>query len=221
MANPRTAPTAKRAERRRKYVTQAEAAEYLGVTARTIRQMIADGRPSATGSALASCALTSTSSTPQCSRSAVPRENSRALRRIRLRQLRRGITPKLRAFILGENDGGAFCHYCGFPAGEVDHIVPVSRGGGVALANLAPACIDCNAEKRDRTVTEWAAWRRANGRPGPFLTSTPAWPASSTATASPPRAWAGRARLDQALAGWVRGHARRAPAGPQRRHRGR
>ena len=44
MANPRTAPAANRAERRRKYVTQAEAAEYLGVTARTIRQMIADGR---------------------------------------------------------------------------------------------------------------------------------------------------------------------------------
>ncbi|WP_445169911.1 excisionase family DNA-binding protein [Mycolicibacterium sp. Dal123E01] len=29
---------------RRRYVTQAEAAEYLGVTTRTIRQMIADGR---------------------------------------------------------------------------------------------------------------------------------------------------------------------------------
>jgi len=29
---------------RRRYVTQAHAAEYLGVTARTIRQMIADGR---------------------------------------------------------------------------------------------------------------------------------------------------------------------------------
>ncbi|WP_322860105.1 excisionase family DNA-binding protein [Mycobacterium europaeum] len=29
---------------RRRYVTLAEAAEYLGVTARTIRQMIADGR---------------------------------------------------------------------------------------------------------------------------------------------------------------------------------
>ncbi|KKF01932.1 excisionase family DNA-binding protein [Mycolicibacterium obuense] len=28
----------------RRYVTQAQAAEYLGVTARTIRQMIADGR---------------------------------------------------------------------------------------------------------------------------------------------------------------------------------
>lgn len=29
---------------RRRYVTQSQAAEYLGVTARTIRQMIADGR---------------------------------------------------------------------------------------------------------------------------------------------------------------------------------
>ena len=88
--------------------------------------------------------------------------------RIRLRQLRRGITPKLRAFVLAEGDGGAFCTYCGFPAVEVDHIVPVSRGGGVALANLAPACTDCNAEKRDRTVTEWADWRQADGRPWPI-----------------------------------------------------
>ena len=28
----------------RRYITQSEAAEYLGVTTRTIRQMIADGR---------------------------------------------------------------------------------------------------------------------------------------------------------------------------------
>jgi excisionase family DNA binding protein len=33
-----------RAERRRRYAKPAEAAEYLGVTTRTIRQMIADGR---------------------------------------------------------------------------------------------------------------------------------------------------------------------------------
>uniref|UniRef100_A0A5Q5CFD0 DNA binding domain, excisionase family n=1 Tax=Mycobacterium sp. (strain JLS) TaxID=164757 RepID=A0A5Q5CFD0_MYCSJ len=32
------------AQPRRRYATQAEAAEYLGVTTRTIRQMIADGR---------------------------------------------------------------------------------------------------------------------------------------------------------------------------------
>ncbi|AYE95359.1 hypothetical protein C0J29_11725 [Mycobacterium paragordonae] len=32
------------ASTRQRYITQAEAAEYLGVTSRTVRQMIADGR---------------------------------------------------------------------------------------------------------------------------------------------------------------------------------
>jgi excisionase family DNA binding protein len=40
-----TAPTRpNRAERRRRYVKIAEAADYLQVTDRTIRQMVADGR---------------------------------------------------------------------------------------------------------------------------------------------------------------------------------
>lgn len=33
-----------RAERRRRYISQQDAAEYLGVSDRTIREMIADGR---------------------------------------------------------------------------------------------------------------------------------------------------------------------------------
>ncbi|MBV5243900.1 excisionase family DNA-binding protein [Mycolicibacterium sp. PAM1] len=42
MSAPRT--TREVLSQRRRYATQAEAAEYLGVTTRTIRQMIADGR---------------------------------------------------------------------------------------------------------------------------------------------------------------------------------
>lgn len=84
-----------------------------------------------------------------------------------LAALRRGITPKLREFILAED-----CRYCGFPAAEVDHTVPVSRGGGMALANLAPACAECNAEKSDRTVDEWAAARLAVGEPWPIPSLT-------------------------------------------------
>lgn len=88
--------------------------------------------------------------------------------KIRLRQLRRGITPKLREFILGDGSGLVGCGYCGFPATEIDHVVPVSRGGGLALSNLAPACYECNHEKLDQTVTEWAAARRADGKPWPI-----------------------------------------------------
>lgn len=84
---------------------------------------------------------------------------------LQLKRLRRGITPKLRKFIL---DNGALCTYCGFIATEIDHVVPVSRGGGVALANLAPACVECNAEKSDNTVAEWAANRMADGKPWPI-----------------------------------------------------
>ena len=87
-----------------------------------------------------------------------------------LARLRRGITPKLRRFILGDWSNGdyRYCDYCGFTATEIDHVVPVSRGGGITLSNLVPACSECNHEKLDQTVTEWAAARRADGKPWPI-----------------------------------------------------
>jgi 5-methylcytosine-specific restriction endonuclease McrA len=39
------------------------------------------------------------------------------------------------------------CAYCGGPAGEVDHIVPVSRGGENHWSNPTAACRSCNARK--------------------------------------------------------------------------
>lgn len=39
------------------------------------------------------------------------------------------------------------CAYCGEPATGVDHIVPVSAGGGDAADNLTAACGDCNRLK--------------------------------------------------------------------------
>jgi len=46
------------------------------------------------------------------------------------------------------------CQYCGktikdLPL-EVDHILPVSKGGTNAPSNLQTLCIDCNREKRDK-----------------------------------------------------------------------
>lgn len=92
-------------------------------------------------------------------------------RRMNLQQLRRGITPALRQEVLGD-DEDAFCDYCGFPASEVDHIVPVSRGGGIDLENLTAACRECNSEKTDLSVAEWIDKRLAAGKPWPIPTFT-------------------------------------------------
>ena len=53
------------------------------------------------------------------------------------------------------------CTYCGnqFDANELemDHIVPLMRGGPHRLANITPACSPCNTSKRDRPLLfEWA-----------------------------------------------------------------
>jgi 5-methylcytosine-specific restriction endonuclease McrA len=52
---------------------------------------------------------------------------------------------------------GNCCAYCGVTAQvlEMDHIVPVSRGGQHVPENVAPACRSCNARKSDRLLSEW------------------------------------------------------------------
>lgn len=51
---------------------------------------------------------------------------------------------------------GGRCYLCGTTVTaddfEVDHVIPVSRGGPHVLANLAPACGPCNARKAARVV---------------------------------------------------------------------
>jgi 5-methylcytosine-specific restriction endonuclease McrA len=45
------------------------------------------------------------------------------------------------------------CAYCG-RAGRMtlDHVVPLSKGGGHTAANVVPACRSCNSSKRDRLL---------------------------------------------------------------------
>jgi 5-methylcytosine-specific restriction endonuclease McrA len=40
------------------------------------------------------------------------------------------------------------CSYCGGTAGEVDHIIPRSKGGSEDWDNLTATCRSCNARKR-------------------------------------------------------------------------
>lgn len=52
------------------------------------------------------------------------------------------------------------CAYCGVEVGEsyhVDHIVPLSRGGGNGPDNLAIACPPCNLSKHNKLLEEWKA----------------------------------------------------------------
>jgi 5-methylcytosine-specific restriction endonuclease McrA len=56
------------------------------------------------------------------------------------------------------------CFYCGSKGGEVDHVIPLSKGGTHSIGNLVSACRSCNASKNNHTITEW---KKAKENPGP------------------------------------------------------
>jgi 5-methylcytosine-specific restriction endonuclease McrA len=48
------------------------------------------------------------------------------------------------------------CAYCGADGDlHIEHVVPISRGGGHALGNIVPACESCNYSKRDHDPEAW------------------------------------------------------------------
>lgn len=49
------------------------------------------------------------------------------------------------------------CVYCGAEGVtlELDHMIPLARGGSNHLLNLIPACMPCNRSKGSRTPREW------------------------------------------------------------------
>lgn len=56
------------------------------------------------------------------------------------------------------------CQYCGTQAPdailEIDHIVPVSKGGGNDLMNLVTSCRDCNRGKTNRELSDDSVVKR-------------------------------------------------------------
>lgn len=54
------------------------------------------------------------------------------------------------------------CVYCQKAVKEVDHIVPLSKGGPHDVDNLQMLCMDCNRSKSDMTHEEFVEWRKVN-----------------------------------------------------------
>lgn len=51
---------------------------------------------------------------------------------------------------------GYACAYCGAHATHLDHVDPLSKGGGDIEANIVPACASCNLSKGAKTLAEWS-----------------------------------------------------------------
>lgn len=48
------------------------------------------------------------------------------------------------------------CFYCGSIKNiQIDHIIPVSKGGRHSIGNIVPACRSCNASKCDKYLIQW------------------------------------------------------------------
>lgn len=53
---------------------------------------------------------------------------------------------------------GGCCAYCGSDKRiEIEHVVPLARGGSNMIANIVPSCRACNQAKGVMTPDEWAA----------------------------------------------------------------
>lgn len=55
------------------------------------------------------------------------------------------------------------CCYCDkpilFEEADIDHVVPVSRGGNNGRGNILVACQTCNRSKSNKTLMEWRVWK--------------------------------------------------------------
>ncbi|MQS40019.1 HNH endonuclease [Streptomyces katsurahamanus] len=49
------------------------------------------------------------------------------------------------------------CCYCDRPAEHIDHVTPISKGGGDVITNVVPSCAPCNLDKGAQSLTEWAS----------------------------------------------------------------
>lgn len=74
----------------------------------------------------------------------------------RFKAKRESLPPSVRREVLADGP----CKACGSSDDlEVDHIIPLSRGGWDTIDNLQPLCFRCNRSKATQTMDEFMAGR--------------------------------------------------------------
>jgi hypothetical protein len=71
------------------------------------------------------------------------------------------------------------CAYCEQPTPglpDPDHVNALSRGGSNSITNILPVCRDCNSDKCDMTLSEWARDRLRRGKPERVTSWSPSDP---------------------------------------------
>ena len=53
------------------------------------------------------------------------------------------------------------CAYCGQPGNQIDHIIPISKGGEDHESNMTVACSTCNASKKNQDAQKFQEKRYA------------------------------------------------------------
>ena len=76
------------------------------------------------------------------------------------RSRRRALELSAKTYLVTSQDIGKLYHqnciYCGsIKKIEIDHVIPLSRGGNHSIGNLVPACQYCNRSKGSKTIMEW------------------------------------------------------------------
>ena len=53
------------------------------------------------------------------------------------------------------------CFYCASPGGEIDHVIPLTKGGRHSIGNLVSCCRKCNSSKNNLFISQWNKKRTA------------------------------------------------------------
>ena len=53
------------------------------------------------------------------------------------------------------------CQYCGQPGNQIDHIIPISKGGEDHETNMCVSCATCNASKKNQDAQKFQEKRYA------------------------------------------------------------